>query len=170
MTVFRNVAVVRDPAVTVTVAVPVGRLLLTSAPAGATVTDVSVVPLGKVSVITVGPGATVSTGLHEPAATVTGVPPTLNTKFVPTATPVPAVLQTCKVPVTGLTVFRNVAVVCDPAVTVTVAVPVGRLLLTSDPAGTTVTDVSVVPLGRVSVITVGPGATVARDCTNRPLR
>ena len=98
MIVFRNVAMVCPPAVTITVAVPVARLLLTNNPLGNVLTDVSVVPAGRVSVITEAPTGATSGTLQEPpgagpAGTVTGVPATLNVKFVPTVTPAPATLQ-----------------------------------------------------------------------------
>ena len=96
---FRNVTIVCPPALTVTVAVPAARLLLTSKPAGKVLTELSKVPVGRVSVISVGPaGTTNGTGLQEPpgarpAGTMTRVPATLKVKFVPTATPPPATLQ-----------------------------------------------------------------------------
>ena len=96
---FTNVTIVCPPALTVTVAVPVARLLLTSNPAlGNVLTPVRAMPAGIVSVITALPAGTVIGVLQEPpgagpAGTVTGVPATLNVKFVPTATPEPAILQ-----------------------------------------------------------------------------
>ena len=60
-------------------------------------------------------------------------------------------------------VFRNVAIVCPPAATVTVAVPAARLLLTSDPLGKLLTDVSTVPGVGVSVITVAPAGTTSAE-------
>ncbi len=166
-TVSINVAMVCPPALTVTVAVPAARLLLTSNPTGKVLTEANVVPVGKVSVIIVGPAATTKAGLQAPpgaapAATVTGVPATLKVKFVPTGTPEPATLHTCTKPVVGvggITVSVNVAMVCPPAFTVTVAVPAARLLLTSNPAGKVLTDTSVVPVGKVSVILIAPAAT-----------
>ena len=99
MTALVKVTIVCPPALTVTVAVPAARLLLTSNPAlGKVLTDVSNVPLGRVSVMSVAPDGSTSAVLHEPpgagpAATVTGVPATVNVKFVPTTTPIPAILQ-----------------------------------------------------------------------------
>ena len=78
---------------TVTIAVPAARFVLTSDPVGADVTDDKVVPLGKVSVILAGPANTTIAVLQEPAATLTGVPAILKLKIVPTATPVPAAGQ-----------------------------------------------------------------------------
>ena len=55
----------------------------------------------------------------------------------------------------------NVTIVWPPALTVTVAVPAARLLLTSNPAlGNVLTPVTTVPAGIVSVITTEPAATV----------
>ena len=51
---------------------------------------------------------------------------------------------------TGMMVSRKVAMVCPPAVTVTTAWPIARLLLTNDAPGKLVTAVSVVPEGSVS--------------------
>src|SRR5450631_3183792 len=90
-----KVTMVCPPAPTVTVAVPAARLLLTSDPADKVLTDVSVVPAGTVSVISTGPAGTRIGALAVPpgagpAGTVTGVPPTLNVKLVPGATPAPA--------------------------------------------------------------------------------
>lgn len=56
--------------------------------------------------------------------------------------------------------MTKVTMVWPPALTVTVAVPAGRLLLTSKPAGRVLTDVNAMPAGRVSVMTVGPAGTV----------
>ena len=83
-------------------------------------------------------------------------------KFVPTATPAPATLQTCTKPVLGVegsTVPMNVTMVCTPAFTVTVAVPAAKLLLTSNPPGRVLTPANVMPTGNVSVITVAPAGT-----------
>ena len=54
-----------------------------------------------------------------PAATVTGVPATLNVKFVPRVTPLPATLQICRKPVVGGggIVFTKVAMVWPPGST-----------------------------------------------------
>ena len=69
-----NVTVVRPPALTVTVAVPAPKLLLTSNPAlGEVLTPVSEVPAGRVSVIVAVPAATRMAELQEPVATVTVV-------------------------------------------------------------------------------------------------
>ncbi len=154
--VLVKVAVVNAPPVTVTVAMPAARLLLTSAPGGEVLTEVRKVLEGRVSVIPTGPTGATSAALHElpgvaPAGTTTTVPPTLNVKFVPAATPELATLQTRMVPV--VPVLVKVAVVCAPAVTVTVAIPAARLLLTRAPGGEVLTEVSKVPEGRVSVIT-----------------
>ena len=77
----------------------------------------------------------------SPAGTVTGVPATMNTKFVPVTTPAPATLQICRNPVggTGILAFWKVTTVCPPAATVTVAWPAARSLLTSDPLGVALT-------------------------------
>src|ERR1019366_6853169 len=102
-TVSTKVTMVCPPAATVTVVVPAARLLLTSDPACKVLTDVSVVPGGTVSVISTGPaGTTIGAPALPPGAgpagTVTVVPPTLNVKLVPGATPAPAMLQICRKP------------------------------------------------------------------------
>ena len=95
------------PATIVTVAVPAARLLAVSNPAlGKVETAVMAVPLGRVSEISTCPAGSVSASAHDaglggPAATVTGVPAMLNVKFVPNATPLPAILQICRKPVVG---------------------------------------------------------------------
>ena len=100
-----KVTVVWAPALTVTVAVPVPRLLLTSNPAGDVLTPASTVPAGIVSMITAVPAGTVI-GVPQvppgagPAGTITGVPATSKVKFVPTVIPVPATLQMLRVPTT----------------------------------------------------------------------
>src|SRR3954463_6015535 len=100
-----KVAIVCAPASTVTVAVPAAKLLAVNNPAfGKVETAVIAVPVGKVSEISTCPAGTVSAKLHEaglggPAATVTGVPATLNVKLFPSVTPVPAILQICRKPV-----------------------------------------------------------------------
>jgi hypothetical protein len=100
--VSTNVTIVVIPAVTVTLAVPVPRLLLTSNPAlGKVLTLVSTVPPGMVSVTVCVPSATNIGVLQEPGAAPAGtmnapvIPVTLKVKFVPTVTPPPATLQTC---------------------------------------------------------------------------
>ena len=110
------------PALTVTVALPAARLLLTSDPPGKVVTAVNVVPAGSVSRMITGPAGSTSGELQEPpgagpAATITGVPATLKVKFVPTAMPAPATLQICRNPVVGGTagiVSTKVTMVCPP--------------------------------------------------------
>ncbi|MFZ3264701.1 MAG: hypothetical protein WA172_11935 [Terriglobales bacterium] len=95
-----KVTIVCPPALTVTVAVPVARLLLTSNVAlGKVKMPVTSVLPGTVSEITTVPAVTCIAGLHVPpgagpAATDTGFPPTLKLNIVPTATPGPATLQT----------------------------------------------------------------------------
>jgi hypothetical protein len=69
---------------------------------------------------------------------------------------------------TGITVFRNVAIVCPPAFTVTVAVPAARLLLTSSPLGKVLTDVNTVPAVGVSVMTVAPTGTTSAALQEPP--
>src|ERR1035441_5437366 len=100
MAVLMKVTIVCVPELTVTVAVPTARLLLTSNPAlGNVLTPTSTVAEGIVSVITALPAGT-ETGAPQvppgaaPAGTVTGVPATLKVKFVPTVIPLPATLQT----------------------------------------------------------------------------
>ena len=66
-------------------------------------TELSTVPAGTVSVIAAGPAGKDIATLHElpavaPAGITTGVPATLKVKFVPTAMPAPATLQTCNDP------------------------------------------------------------------------
>ena len=156
---FVKVAVVWTPAVTVTVAVPAARLVLTSDADGEAIIDVNVVPAVRVSVITAGPAVSATGVLQAPAATLTGVPAMLKVKMVPAGTPAPPTLQTRRVPVVGFTVLVKVAVVWAPTVTVTVAVPAARLVLASAPIGKVVTDVNVVPAGRVSVMVAGPAVT-----------
>src|SRR5258706_9770329 len=107
---------------TVTVAVPATKLLAVSNPAlGKVETAVIEVPMGRVSVIGTWPAGSVRGVLHDaglggPAATVTGVPATLNAKFVPSGTPLPAILQICTKPVVGGggIVFTKVAMVWPP--------------------------------------------------------
>ena len=105
------------------------------------------VPTGKAAAAT-----------QDPATTVTGVPPTLNEKLMPAVTPAPPSLQTSTVPSGSaeMTVFTKVAMVCPPALTVTVAVPALRLLLTSNPAGKVVTEVITVPDEAVSAMNTAP--------------
>jgi hypothetical protein len=155
---------------TVTVAVPAAKLLAVSKPAlGKVETAVIAVPAGKVSETSTWPAGSASGVLHDagiggPAATVTGVPATLNVKFVPGATPVPAILQICKKPVMGGggTVFTKVAMVWPPGLTATVTVPNARSLLINSPApGVVVTDAKAVPDGIVSVIVVGTEGTTS---------
>ena len=95
-------AIVVPPALTVTIAVPAARLLVTSNPAlGKVLTDVSAVPVGRVSVMIAVPAGTISGVPQEPAGArpaatetgVAGVPATLNVKGVPAATPLQATLQ-----------------------------------------------------------------------------
>ena len=175
-TVFRNVAIVCPPAFTVTVAVPALRLLLTSNPPGKVVTELNAVPGDGVSAINTAPTGMTKGALQEPpgagpARTVTGFPATLKVKGVPTATPAPATLQICRKPVpgrTGMTVSRKVAMVCPPALTVTVALPAARLLLTSDPPGKVVTSVNVVPDGSVSSTITGPAGSTSGELQEPP--
>src|SRR6185295_15853315 len=106
MMLSRKVAMVCPPALTVTVALPAARLLLTSAPPGKVVTVVNVVPGGRVSRMITGPAGSTSAALQAPpgagpAVTITGVPATLKLKFVPTAMPATATLQICRHPVVG---------------------------------------------------------------------
>ena len=130
------------PAMTVTVAVPAPKLLeFSRAALGAVETAVIAVPLGTVSVICTCPAGTVRAALHDaglggPAATVTGVPATLNVKLVPRITPLPAILQICRKPVRGGggTVSTKVAMVWPPGSTATMAVPAARSLLINSPA------------------------------------
>ena len=165
-----NVTIVCALALTVTVAVPAARLLLTSNPAlGKVLTPVSTVPLGKVSEIRAGPAETCTGVLHVPFGAVPaemmtpGVPATLKVKFVPTVTPRPATLQTCRkpLPVVGVAASINVMIVWALVSTLTVAVPVARLLLTNNPAlGKVLTPASTVPPGIVSVTMAVPVGTV----------
>ena len=167
-----KVAMVCAPAITVTVAVPAAKSLATSNPAlGKVETAVITVPLGRVSEISTWPAGSVSAGLHDPAlggpaATVTGVPATLNVKFVPRVTPLPAILQICRKPVVGGggIVFTKVAMVWPPGLTATVAVPAARSLLINNPApGRVLTDAKVVPDGMVSVMVAGRAGTTSAD-------
>ena len=95
-----KVTIVCPLARTVTVAVPVPGVVLASNPGlGNVLTPANWEPTGIVSVIVTGPDGTRTGAPQEPpgaapAATVTGVPPTLKAKFVPTGTPAPATLQT----------------------------------------------------------------------------
>src|SRR4051812_31471039 len=98
MIVSTKVTIVCPPTLTVTVAVPAARLLLTSKPLGKVLTPASVVPAGRVSVMFTAPPGSTSAALQDPpgagpAGTTTSVPATLNVKLVPTATPAPATLQ-----------------------------------------------------------------------------
>ena len=98
MIVSRKVAIVWPAPLTVTVALPAARLLLTSAPPGNVVMSVRVVPDGRVSKMNTGPAVSSRGALQEPpgagpAGTVTGVPATVNVKLVPRAIPAPATLQ-----------------------------------------------------------------------------
>ncbi len=168
---FRNVTIVCPPALTITVAVRAARLLLTSSPLGKVLTDVSTVPVVggvSVSVMIVGPTGTCSAGLQlppgeAPAVTVIpvgGLPAMVNVKFVPTATPAPAILQIWRKPVVETLVLRNVAIVCPPGLTVTVTVRAPRSLLTSNPPGKVLTAVSTVSLADgVSVMNTEPAGT-----------
>src|SRR5579863_7039755 len=165
-----KVAMVCAPAITVTVAVPAAKLLAVSNPAlGKVETAVIAVPLGRASEISTCPAGSVSAALHDaglrgPAATVTGVPATLNVKFVPRATPLPAILQICRKPVMGGggTMFTKVAMVWPPGLTATVAVPPAKSLLISKPApGNVLTEAKAVPEGIVSVMIVGMDDTVS---------
>src|ERR1039457_1024305 len=126
-----NVTIVCPPALTVTGAVPVARLLLTSSPAGNVLTPASTVLGGIVSVMIAVPAGTVTGAPHVPAGIVSGVPATLKLKGAFGVMPAPATLQTCKKPefAGGIAASMNVTIVCPPALTVTVAVPVARLLL-----------------------------------------
>jgi hypothetical protein len=165
-----KVTMVSDPATTVTVAVPAPRLSPANNPAlGKVDTADSAVPGGRVSEISTCPAGSVIGALHDsglggPAATVTGVAPTSNKKFVPTVTPAPAMLQICSKPVVGGggTMFTKVATVWPPGLTATVAVPVARLLLINNPTpGRVLTEAKALPEGIVSVITVGTAGTVS---------
>src|ERR1039457_5016547 len=98
-----NVTIVCPPALTVTGAVPVARLLLTSSPAGNVLTPASTVLGGIVSVMIAVPAGTVSGAPHVPpgagpAGIVSGVPATLKLKGAFGVMPAPATLQTCKKP------------------------------------------------------------------------
>ena len=129
---FSNVTTVCPPAATITVAGPAARSLLTSDPPGEALMAVNCTPMGRVSVTITGPAGNTSGAPQEPAGagpagTVTGVPATLNVKFVPSTMPVPATLQICRNPVVGVTESVKVAIVCAPAMTVTVAVPAAKL-------------------------------------------
>src|SRR5580704_2616271 len=102
-TTSMNVTVVCAPALTVTVAVPAAKLVLTSNPAlGKVLTPVSTLPAGRVSVTTAGPAGTCTGVLHVPPGaapagmTTPAVPATLDRKFAPTVIPEPATLQTCR--------------------------------------------------------------------------
>ena len=164
------------PAFTVTVAVPALRLLLSSNPAGKVVTELNTVPADGDSTISAAPTGMTSGALQVPpgagpARTVSGFPATLKVKGVPTATPAPATLQICRKPVlgrTGMMALRKVAMVCPPAVTVTVALPAARLLLTSEPPGKVVTAVNVVADGSVSIRSRDLPARPAADCKSPP--
>ncbi len=95
---FRNVAMVCPPVLTITVAVPPAGLLLTSSPPGKVLTEVNTIPGEGLSEISVAPAGTTKGALQAPlaagpAGTVIGVPATLKVKFVTTATPAPATLQ-----------------------------------------------------------------------------
>ena len=106
-----------------------------------------------------------------PAATVIGVPATLNVKFVPRVTPLPAILQICRKPVVGGggMVSTKVAMVWPPGLTATVAVPAARSLLINKPApGKVLTEAKVVPDGIVSVIVVGTDGTVSAALQDPP--
>jgi len=172
-----KVTIVCAPAITVTVAVPAAKLLAVSSPAlGNVETAVIKVPLGTVSVISTWPAGSVSgvphvPALGGPAATVTGVPATLNVKFVPTVTPLPAILQICRKPVVGGggIVFTKVATVWPPGSTATVAVPAAKSLLINNPApGRVLTEAKAVPDGIVSVISVGMASTVSAALQDPP--
>ena len=126
---------------------------------GSTVIADTVVPVEGVSLTTTElPTGNVAADTQDPAATVIGVPPALNEKLIPGATPAPLSLQISRVPrrVSETTVFRNVAIVCPPALTVTVAVPAVRLLATSNPAGKVITELKPVPGDGDSVIKTAP--------------
>src|SRR2546423_9044461 len=120
------------PAATLTTALPATRSLLTSAPAPVTATTPSPYPLTGISLTVTLPTGRVSGALHAPALTVAFVVPTVNPNSVPTATPVPATLQTRNVPVGGgggvsllvkVTLLRLAPL---PAVTFTLALPGAR--------------------------------------------
>src|SRR5579863_2010443 len=151
-----KVAMVCAPAITITVAVPAAKLLAVSNPAlGKVEMAVIAVPIGRVSEISTWPAGSVSAALHDaglggPAATVTGVPATLNVKVVPKVTPLPAILQICRNPVVGGggMVFTKVAMVWPPGLTATVAVPAAKSLVINNPApGVVLTDAKAVPEG-----------------------
>lgn len=132
-----------------TVAVPAARLLPNSNPPGKVVTAARTVPDSKVSVMVTGPADCTKAALQDPpgggpAGTVTGIPPTRNTKFVPVTMPAPATLQICRNPVgdTGILAFWKVTIVHPPALIVTVAWPAARSLLTSNPLGVVPTAVN----------------------------
>jgi len=108
--------------------------MLLPAPAGTTLIADGTVPLETFSVT----GTTVPTGNTSawlqfpgagPAGTVKLVPATTKVNIPPVGTPVPAILQILRRPVVD--VFRNVTMVVPPVLTVTVAVPAARLLVTS---------------------------------------
>ena len=124
-----------------------------------------------------GPG-TVSAIVTEPAATCTGVlhvppgaapaasagialPATVKLNSAPTLTPAPATLQTCTKPLPAAAGIESmkVTIVCPPALTVTLARPAPRLLLTNNPA-----------LGKVKmpVGTAPPGPGTASTIVTEP--
>src|SRR5579862_9233346 len=122
-----------SPAPTVTLTVPADRSTTPWRPAGITVIADRVVPVEGISATaTEVPTGNVAADTHDPAATVTGVPPASNEKLMPGAMPAPLTLQISRVPrgISETIVFRNVAMVCPAALTVTVAVPALRLLAT----------------------------------------
>src|ERR1035437_8221514 len=130
--------------------------------AGRTLIADSTVPLEAVSVTVTGvPTGHTSAGLQEPpgarpAGTFKLAPATIKVNIPPVGTPVPAILQILRRPVGEGTVFRNVTIVCPPALTVTVAVRAARLPLSSNPAGKVLMPVNTVPGDGVSVIPVAP--------------
>ena len=130
---FWNVTSVCPPAAIVTVDWPPTRSLLTNDPPGEVLTAVNCRPIGRVSVMITGPAGNIRGAPQEPAGagpagTDTGVPATLNVKLVPSTTPGPATLQICRNPVVGAAASVKVAIVCAPAMTVTVAVPTGQIV------------------------------------------
>ena len=109
-----------------TVTVPAERLTAPCRFGGSTPIADTVVPADGRSVTTIEePTGNAAADTHDPAATVTGVPPASNENVIPGATPAPLSLQTSRVlrGISETMVFTNVAIVWAPAFTVTVAVP-----------------------------------------------
>jgi hypothetical protein len=158
---FVNVTSVA-PGPIATVAVPsVGLGVPTTRSTGTTPIAVTRVPCSNTSATaTLDPYGKVPAWLHAPAGTAMACPPARNVKFVPGVIPVPATLQTVRVP--SSTLLVNVAIVwlaTPPATTVTWTERVATERLRLRSAGSTAMSVTPIPATASSVMRRLPAAT-----------